>query len=816
MSTYVMLVVLLIYLLTGLANTASLPPSTEPQIREDWDTVATGHYSEPVIFEPKQSIKLSRSTYKVTSYVDFAPYLESFLRYRAYLHDFERDMKDPIHVSYLITAGDTLTDEQKDWNAHGLNLEQCHKNLTVDNNYYCRLGQQYLNMQSEISFIKKIFDAVYQRFLSAIDHLDYHPSQETETEIDDNRTRQLPRDRTPRSVPYTPRRQYDKVSKAEYIFIGRLVRALKKINSPLHKTLSRQKRFGIMSWILGWGVFSNAKAINQIKDNIDILQRQNELQEDQIMELAHFLNLTMVQVSAHQEAIYELDTNLQILNMTLQRLMTEMNRVQYSITILNDIRTGIGRLTSGLLSLKENVESLYEYMRVLASQQVNPLILPPMALRNVLVTVKKEMAKNPRLALPEDPDKNIWAYYSIMKVTPVVSNDFLLIILTIPLIDTSLEMKVYKVHNLPALHPKLGIQFTYVLEGTYLAIDKHNLYVALPTENDIKICMATQGYLCMINQALYPIKTVEWCVYALFTKNTTGININCKVNPEARHTDLAVNLDGYLWAISSFASDQIVVRCLQDTHVEYIKSPLTIIYIGNGCEGFGSKVYIAAKSDLTSEEDTSLRESFFIGFNFVYQNINRYGLWLALGFAELSVEKMQQIRDKIAAFPPMTLNHLKKSIKDLLIDTEYWSVHPNLLFGILMVSGFISLVVIALLVFCVCRLHKRTKIAQPIAEVLQSTLATKESMTTAYRPNPPFGRYDPVISRPEAIEMGPLLTPDSPPPPPVRSSSLRSSTSTLPDVPILLDRAAKELEQKGIYRAKPYQKYLAKKFSEAI
>ena len=41
------------------------------------------------------------------------------------------------------------------------------------------------------------------------------------------------------------------------------------------------------------------------------------------------------------------------------------------------------------------------------------------------------MRTNPRLEIPDDPDRNIWAYISIMKVTPVIMDDFLLVILTI-------------------------------------------------------------------------------------------------------------------------------------------------------------------------------------------------------------------------------------------------------------------------------------------------------------------------------------------------------------------------------------------------
>ena len=52
------------------------------------------------------------------------------------------------------------------------------------------------------------------------------------------------------------------------------------------------------------------------KENIQILQNQNKLQQDQILKLVHFLSLTTVQVREHKEAPYELDTRLLILKKT--------------------------------------------------------------------------------------------------------------------------------------------------------------------------------------------------------------------------------------------------------------------------------------------------------------------------------------------------------------------------------------------------------------------------------------------------------------------------------------------------------------------
>ena len=40
----------------------------------------------------------------------------------------------------------------------------------------------------------------------------------------------------------------------------------------------------------------NVRNIRKIKQNLQILQNQNDLQENQILELVHYLNLTMIQV----------------------------------------------------------------------------------------------------------------------------------------------------------------------------------------------------------------------------------------------------------------------------------------------------------------------------------------------------------------------------------------------------------------------------------------------------------------------------------------------------------------------------------------
>ena len=59
------------------------PMPKERDIDESMDMsrknkVKPGHMVEPVIFEPQRKIRLSRSTYKVNSYIDFIHYKETF------------------------------------------------------------------------------------------------------------------------------------------------------------------------------------------------------------------------------------------------------------------------------------------------------------------------------------------------------------------------------------------------------------------------------------------------------------------------------------------------------------------------------------------------------------------------------------------------------------------------------------------------------------------------------------------------------------------------------------------------------------------
>ena len=90
----------------------------------------------------------------------------------------------------------------------------------------------------EIQYISKVFHAIYRNFLTAIDHIDYHPSQIQ------NITR------VKRSEEHDLHGYYHSYTRtltsSEEIFLDKFLMALHKINPSLHKNSSHMKRVGIL------------------------------------------------------------------------------------------------------------------------------------------------------------------------------------------------------------------------------------------------------------------------------------------------------------------------------------------------------------------------------------------------------------------------------------------------------------------------------------------------------------------------------------------------------------------------------------------
>ena len=343
-----------------------------PENRQEW--------LHPVIFEPQNKIQLTRSTYQVTTFLDFVPFVNGFNNVQNYIKDFKKDIHDPDYFSLIM---------HKSTNPHASPLLDEQDLAAFMQSAYC-LSAPYACMTRlkidrflmEVNYLEDLFDVVYRKFLNAIDYIDYHPTMQNAPTTN----------RSKCSVSFSETgfyATYDrKLNPTEEIFLDKLLITLENMNSTLINKFKRMKRYSILTWVLGWGVFSNSQSINKIKKNLRILQDQNLLQDKQIKALAGHLNLTMAHVNRHENMLYELDAKLMILNKTLQSIMVQLSYFRYESNLIDHMQLQINCIYTAVYVLKEDINALYEYMRVLSTQQLNPLIIPPDILRYVLEQVK--------------------------------------------------------------------------------------------------------------------------------------------------------------------------------------------------------------------------------------------------------------------------------------------------------------------------------------------------------------------------------------------------------------------------------------------
>ena len=183
----------------------------------------------------------------------------------------------------------------------------------------------------------------------------------------------------------------------------------------------------------------------------------------------------------------------------------------------------------------------------------------------------------------------------------------------------------------------------------------------------MQVCLASRGGLGVVNQALHPVGTVEWCVCALFVRDEQRIGRDCSMNFKPRGANVAQSVGGCLWAVGSLVGEKMQVRCLTETHVEVMKPPLQVIHIGSGCEGCSPSVKIPAGGGLAGRNDMAEGTTCFLDFNAQCGKSGDMGPWNLFGLDKFTEKKLM---DMLPALPPMSYGSLGKRIGEL--DDYLW------------------------------------------------------------------------------------------------------------------------------------------------
>ena len=260
-------------------------------------TVTEGYGKYPVIFEPLQNVQTSRSTYKVTSFINFTPYLEYFQQFERYLEAFKASIKafknDPIlqefreqtmaatnertgeacrhyPVCYTQSILYKLRIEQLEVLAQWQEREHC----MARHMQACLVLRHFEYILNVTEYVNENYLRVKEKLLRAIDYVENINVDKPTT--NDPTSRYKRDSENPFDTRMTPE---------EAKYLNQLLTKLAAWD-PTHNFTQRKKRFIPLFASIGAAIGSivNAGQIKKIKKNIAILQEATILQDQQIME----------------------------------------------------------------------------------------------------------------------------------------------------------------------------------------------------------------------------------------------------------------------------------------------------------------------------------------------------------------------------------------------------------------------------------------------------------------------------------------------------------------------------------------------------
>ena len=122
-----------------------------PENRQEW--------LHPVIFEPQNKIQLTRSTYQVTTFLDFAPFVNGFNNLQNYIKDFKKGIHNPEYFSLIMytstnPCASPLLNEQD--LATFMQSAYC-----LSAPYACMTRLKIDSFLMEVNYLEDLFDVVF-------------------------------------------------------------------------------------------------------------------------------------------------------------------------------------------------------------------------------------------------------------------------------------------------------------------------------------------------------------------------------------------------------------------------------------------------------------------------------------------------------------------------------------------------------------------------------------------------------------------------------------------------------------------------------
>ena len=233
---------------------------------------------------------------------------------------------------------------------------------------------------------------------------------------------------------------------------------------------------------------------------------------------------------------------------------------------------------------------------------------------------------------------------------------------SVPLIDKSQTLKVYKIHHLPIPIPELHKQFTYNIPNDFIVITTNGLYITYLDYNEILSCQLIAGHHCKRNTPFYPTDNTHDCSYHLLQLHDEKVRQFCSLSVINQTTDQAVSLDYYYWAITTMKPSKLQVVCLTSSYYIKLKIPIDIIYICDACKAYTNIFFLSARNSLGKEIGSRKLGNKPTNFALDYTDVSDFTLVRDIQIPPLTKKELEKLATNIPKMAEVTVQSLNTKL----------------------------------------------------------------------------------------------------------------------------------------------------------
>ncbi|CAC5415478.1 unnamed protein product [Mytilus coruscus] len=245
------------------------------------------------------------------------------------------------------------------------------------------------------------------------------------------------------------------------------------------KTLHRHRRSVLpfigsaMSFLFGTLTEDD---INLIKGNVRTLAQNQKKISHILTENLSILNITRLEVSQNRDAINKLSRGLQDLDIRLVNITEAIEKQIIDLENFVQIYIQLDLITGDLKQLIQRgffyLEHIKDQLSMLSLGHLSPSTITPNNLQGLLIEIKDKLPKY--LELTNDPKENLWFFYRFLTCSTILYDSRILVVISIPLLDSNNKFEIYQAFNLPMPmqknHTNIALNETCTATNDYLTL----------------------------------------------------------------------------------------------------------------------------------------------------------------------------------------------------------------------------------------------------------------------------------------------------------------------------------------------------------